>query len=171
DSRWIGTADSKDCRWPCGRHFSPLATRPRPARLTRPAGASETQRLADTLVGAVVPGLGGEPDSRPLSGPPVGQREIERLHRHARSLRERGCAAVEEQLIADAKHALGGDGGGIVGRHAASAGEVQGVGAKLVAAQAPERHEQFIASHPPEAWERESLEQPLEAALGTPRRI
>ena len=46
--------------------------------------------------------------------------------------------------------------------------QVQGVGLQLIQAQAAERDEQVIAAHPPEAGQREPLEQPLEAPLGAP---
>src|SRR5438445_83508 len=60
---------------------------------------------------------------------------------------------------------------GLAAADPAGTGQVQRVRTQLIDAQAPERHEQFIAARTPEAGEREALEQALEATLGTPARV
>ena len=71
------------------------------------------------------------------------------------------CRTLEQYLVADAEDALGCHGRRVAGSLATATGEVQRVGDQLVAAEAPERDEQFIAPRAPEAWEGKPLEQAL----------
>ena len=76
-------------------------------------------------------------------------------------------AALQQQRVADAEHALGGDDGGIERVR----GEVQRPRPDVVDAEAPEDDQQLVARRAPEAGQRHALEGAVEAALVGPRRV
>ena len=109
-------------------------------------------RLADRRAGR---------DPLALGPRPVGQREVERLDRHADGADELDRPALQQHRVADPEHALGGDDGRIerIGRRAAA------TRADLDDPEAAERHQQLEARGAAEARQRQALEGTVEAAL------
>ncbi len=103
----------------------------------------------------------------PSGRSPVGQREVEGLDRDADAGGEVARAALQQQRIADAEHALGGDDR----RVERVAGELQRPRAHLEDAEAAERHQQLEARGAAEARQRQALEGAIEAPLLGPRGI
>ena len=108
---------------------------------------------------------GGNPSVARCGDAQLASAEIERLQGHVDRLRERRRAALEVDRIADREQPLGRERGEVARGEPAHARQMQGVGLKLIQAKASQRDEQVIAAHPPEAGQREPLEQPLEAPL------
>ena len=86
--------------------------------------------------------------------------------------RQRRRAALEQQRVADAEHALGRQRGQVARRMSPRApARCSESALQLVQPETPERDQQLVAPHAPEAGEREALEQPLEAPLRAPRAV
>src|SRR5438270_2510607 len=149
--------------------FAPA--RPALALLATSRGGSDPERVRSALECSAVADVARKAKRRALRRGPVGQREVERLDRHRYGAGERACAALQQQRIADREDALGGQRRAVARRQSSRAREMQGVRAQLIQPERAERAEQFIASHAPEAGERESLEHALEPPFGAPARI
>src|SRR5271155_2340984 len=129
--------------------FSGLTQRPNQAV----NGRSKAQRVVGSCERLVVGGIGRESLRGPLRRSPVGERQVEHLDRDGDRARERTGATLEVDRLADSEQPLCGQRGEVVRGESARARQMQGAGPHVIQPQAPERDEQVIAPHAPEARE------------------